>query len=126
MYFLFFGATWMASLLRLDEKKSRNFDEKAIKNSGKLGYLKFFQTQISNQIFTNQVPSRDRNDLENVVKILVDGLIPGTLVEMTLFMLIFVAIGSVILFHMGDIYKVWENDGQIFATHYLSNSRNVT
>ena len=45
------------------------------------------------QLNTNQSPSSDLNELENVVKILVDGLTRGTLVEMTLFMLIFVAIG---------------------------------
>ena len=41
------------------------------------------------QLNTNQSPSSDINELENVVKILVD----GTLVEMILFMLFFVAIG---------------------------------
>ena len=62
-----------------------------------------------------------------MVKILVDGLTPGlTLVEMTLFMLIFVGIGSVILSYMGDICKVWEKDGKLFTTHSFTNSRKMT
>ena len=62
-------------------------------NSGKFGYLRFFFSDPNFQLNTNQSPSSDLNELENVVKILVDGLTRGTLVEMTLFMLIFVAIG---------------------------------
>ena len=61
-------------------------------NSGKFGYLRFF-FRPKFPIKYNQSPSSDLNELENVVKILVDGLTRGTLVEITLFMLIFVAIG---------------------------------